>query len=495
LVEAQYCLGVFLAKGIGGVRDEAEAAAWYQKAAEQDHALALNNLGMLHQNGLGVSLDLEFAIQCYRRAAAFGCDLAQFNLGLVSMLVLDTAQDNVAAFDLFQQAAESGQVHAQVNLGYCYQKGLGTQADSAKALHWYRSAARRNFAPALLNLGCMYEASRRTAAKSAEMYRRAAEQGLVSAQRGVANLYDRGIGVRRDIHAALTWFSKAAEQNDYLAQRWLAGYYRGESHLAAARAQAKYWNDRMNKHPENNVPRPLPVSYRPVPIFINSPVGGTTTRLTGLWPDSLQTYLCSYAEGENNEDRAAIFDSRKELVLVVADGAGGLRGGEQAAEAVIRAVKDYLLPAPVITPELCAQVLQFTDMELSKQGCESTAVIAIVSDREIFGASVGDSGASLFTSDQTIDLTENQKKKPRIGSGQAQPVSFRHARPPGTLVLATDGLINHLSRDQVRDVLREENAQEAATGLIEDLLGRFGSLMDDTTAILCKLPIREEEDE
>ncbi|MGH8728890.1 MAG: protein phosphatase 2C domain-containing protein [Burkholderiales bacterium] len=492
LAEAQYSLGVFLANGTGGVRDAAEAKTWYEKAAKQDHALAINNLGVLNQSGQDPAIDLEFSIQCYQRAAALGCELGQFNLGLASMYGHGTAQDNIGAFDCFQKATEQGLVHAQVNLGYCYQKGIGIQPDSVQALRWYRSAAMRNFAPGLLNVGCMYEANRSTAAKAVEMYRRAAEQGLVAAQRGLANLYDRGIGVRRDINLALTWFSRAAERDDYLAQRWLAGFYRGESHLAAAKAQAKYWSDRMSKHSENNVPRRLPVSYRPVPIFIASPVEGTTSR-SGLYPASLQTYLCTYAGAENNEDRACVFDSRKEIVLVMADGAGGVRGGEQAAGAVITAVRDYILPAPVISPELCAQTLQFTDMELSKQGCESTAVIAIVTAREIFGASVGDSAAWLVSNDRTIDLTENQKKKPRLGSGQAQPISFRHDRLPGTLLLATDGLINHLSRDQISDALREESAEEAATGLIEDLLGRFGSLMDDTTAIVCKLPAREEE--
>ena len=46
-VEAQFCLGVYYSSTLGEAFDFAEAARWYRKAAEQDHALAQFNLGVM----------------------------------------------------------------------------------------------------------------------------------------------------------------------------------------------------------------------------------------------------------------------------------------------------------------------------------------------------------------------------------------------------------------------------------------------------------------
>jgi TPR repeat protein len=49
--------------GYGVDQDDAEAVKWYRKAAEQDHAFAQSNLGLMYANGLGVEQDY---IQAYK---------------------------------------------------------------------------------------------------------------------------------------------------------------------------------------------------------------------------------------------------------------------------------------------------------------------------------------------------------------------------------------------------------------------------------------------
>jgi uncharacterized protein len=44
--------------------------------------------------------------------------------------------------------------------------------------------------------------------------RKAAEQGLSSAQIAVGDLYFKGDGVKQDYSKAVEWYRKAAEQND-----------------------------------------------------------------------------------------------------------------------------------------------------------------------------------------------------------------------------------------------------------------------------------------
>ena len=71
--EAQNNLGVMYADGKGVKKDDAQAAEWYRKAAEQGHAGALFSLGVMHFNGEGsVKRDEKQAILLIRKAAEQG---------------------------------------------------------------------------------------------------------------------------------------------------------------------------------------------------------------------------------------------------------------------------------------------------------------------------------------------------------------------------------------------------------------------------------------
>ena len=70
--EAQYQLGLMLADGVGGPKDEAGARALFEKAAAQDHAGALERMGTFARSGRGGPQDLSAAKVYYERAAALG---------------------------------------------------------------------------------------------------------------------------------------------------------------------------------------------------------------------------------------------------------------------------------------------------------------------------------------------------------------------------------------------------------------------------------------
>ena len=56
---AQYNLGVMYDKGRGVLQDYQEAVRWYRLAAEQGIASAHNNLGVMYDKGRGVSLAVK----------------------------------------------------------------------------------------------------------------------------------------------------------------------------------------------------------------------------------------------------------------------------------------------------------------------------------------------------------------------------------------------------------------------------------------------------
>jgi TPR repeat protein len=93
--------------GLGGAaQDNAKALAYYEKAATQDYAPALEMLATHYQY---VSGDKEKALQYYRRAAAKGSKSAEGRLAEIILLAAKPgSQDEKAGLTLLQSAAEGG---------------------------------------------------------------------------------------------------------------------------------------------------------------------------------------------------------------------------------------------------------------------------------------------------------------------------------------------------------------------------------------------------
>jgi TPR repeat protein len=75
--EAQYQLGLMLADGTGGEKDEAGARALFEKAAAQNHPGALLQMGAFAEAGRGGPKDAAAAKAYYQRAADLGDDDAK----------------------------------------------------------------------------------------------------------------------------------------------------------------------------------------------------------------------------------------------------------------------------------------------------------------------------------------------------------------------------------------------------------------------------------
>jgi TPR repeat protein len=75
--EAQYQLGLMLADGTGGPKDDAGARAMFEKAAAQNHPGALEQMGVFAQEGRGGPRDRDAAKAYYKRAADLGDEQAK----------------------------------------------------------------------------------------------------------------------------------------------------------------------------------------------------------------------------------------------------------------------------------------------------------------------------------------------------------------------------------------------------------------------------------
>lgn len=232
-------------------------------------------------------------------------------------------------------------------------------------------------------------------------------------------------------------------------------------------------------------------------------------------------YGCRTAQGvrANNEDRF-VADPRQHLFLV-ADGMGGQEFGERAsglaAEIIPRVVQDRLAanedPGKAMQDALAAANLAIIHAgrhQPTGRRMGTTAVVAVQQDDRVYVASLGDSRAYLIRGDRVEQLTVDHsvakalELNGTLTAEQARNSPWQHVlhkflgcaemtegaevRPftpqaGDRLLLASDGLTNHVTDDDLREGARKfPQPQEWADHLVEMALQR-GS-RDNVTVVV-----------
>lgn len=105
-----------------------------------------------------------------------------------------------------------------------------------------------------------------------------------------------------------------------------------------------------------------------------------------------------------------------------------------------------------------------TDSSLTRmpEGGLTTAIYLRLSVEEVSGASVGDSQVWFQEANgRWRELTEQQRLRPFLGSGEAIPMPFSRVTPlQGRLLVCSDGLWRQASRDKMLEIAAREDADE-----------------------------------
>ena len=191
------------------------------------------------------------------------------------------------------------------------------------------------------------------------------------------------------------------------------------------------------------------------------------------------------AAGRAGQDRAEVLPLPNGAIFILADGAGGTSGGAEAADALLANVRT----TPPGSIADCVKLLERLDRQLEDVG-QTTAVLALVQDGQIVGASVGDSCAWLIGPTDRIELTCNQTRKPLLGSGSAIPVSFGPFELTNyRLIVGSDGLFNYVEHNRIFGLASIEPLESSAVALIEAARLPTGTLQDDIAVIIADLNI------
>lgn len=220
-------------------------------------------------------------------------------------------------------------------------------------------------------------------------------------------------------------------------------------------------------------------------------------------PDSFFAQCDRGRQRETNQDSAIATRLPDGLILVaVADGVGGARGGAVASAATIRALHTSIANAPGEAPcprlevGLAAanrEVRRISEEDPHLHGMASTLVAAVVRGREAWVANVGDSRAYRCAGNLLEPLTEDdswvaeQVRAGLLTEDEAERSPYRNAITRGigvvdelderrprqislaagdVLLLCSDGLYRPLDAAAIAAVLQEAGPADAAPRLI-----------------------------
>ena len=140
LPEAETHIGDLYGRGQGVKEDDAQAEAWYRKAAQGGSIMADIRLGYMYVMGIRVKQDYQQALQWYRKAADVGNTTAEYSVGQIYEHA-GSLQDYKQAAAWYQRASQHGMADAQLRLGELYLTGQGVPADAGKAVQQFQMAA------------------------------------------------------------------------------------------------------------------------------------------------------------------------------------------------------------------------------------------------------------------------------------------------------------------------------------------------------------------
>ncbi|MBL8063792.1 MAG: serine/threonine-protein phosphatase [Anaerolineales bacterium] len=253
--------------------------------------------------------------------------------------------------------------------------------------------------------------------------------------------------------------------------------------------------------------------------------------------------------GKNNEDRYAASsfqlskdDARPAVFAVVADGIGGHRAGEVAAELAVNYISMHVAESNAKKPikiienaihDASQAIASHSAGKEEEQGMGATCACAWIIENRLYTAYVGDSRIYLLrgkyiqrltidhtwvqeafekgiiTADQMRDHPNVHVIRRHLGGIRLPEVDFRlrldnnetdeesinnqgfHLEPGDTILMCTDGLTDLVWDDEIQSIIRSKKDLKSAAEALVGLANQRGG-HDNITVVLMAMPRVEE---
>ncbi|CAM3037631.1 lipase family protein [Legionella worsleiensis] len=206
-----------------GLKCSTQEVIYFESAAKLGHKNAQYFLASRYARGLYVDKNSSIAMNWYKKSADQGVKDAQFELAeLLKKGSLGIPANEIEAVKYYRLAAKQGHLEAkkillelQLKLGIQYYTGKGLpQADEYKAAVCFVEASVLGSPSAQNYLGIMIEAGsgglEQNYTMAASLYKSASSQGIISAHFNLADCYEKGLGVKKNVLKAIRLYTKAA---------------------------------------------------------------------------------------------------------------------------------------------------------------------------------------------------------------------------------------------------------------------------------------------
>lgn len=196
---------------------------FYKEAAQQGFAPAIRSLGQCYLIGLGVNRNVQIGLKYCEQAATLGNNMALFDLGAIYYLGDGVKKDIKKAFTYFDEIIENGDDET-VSLVCAFFMSI---REKQIAFDSMLKSAERGSTQAIYELAQMYNygvGAKKNKKKAWALYLEAAQKDNAQAQMEVAWRYLYGEYVKKDISAGLKWLKISAENGNSDAECLYGGF-------------------------------------------------------------------------------------------------------------------------------------------------------------------------------------------------------------------------------------------------------------------------------
>jgi TPR repeat protein len=258
--------------------DHGLALALYSFCASHGDAMAMNNYGWMILNGMGVTKDTDVAIKAFEGAAAKGLALAMVNLGNIHEnmneysetdfedkktdnetylnrkgLIDSKYTDYKKAFAWYKRAYELGDLKGAYNYANMLHYGRGVRKNYKEAYEVFERLFKIGYPGAAFYIGLYHQEGfhvKRDYGFARHCYIIGATAGDRSCYNQLGCIYGLGLGVKKDVNFALDYYKTAADLGDALSAVNVGWHYETGAGVIADIVTAREWYEKAAKEDE-----------------------------------------------------------------------------------------------------------------------------------------------------------------------------------------------------------------------------------------------------